>query len=323
MNMVINCVGYEDGYHAADLTLDEIATWPRAANRFIWLGLYEPTEDLLKQVQKAFDLHDLAIEDAHTAHQRPKLEVYGNSLFLVLNTAQRKEGKVYFGETHIFVGKGYVVTVRHGSTISHKDVRTRCESNPDMLVKGEDFVLYALLDFIVDNYFPIVHEIEQEVEALEHQIFDSPFDRNVIESIYDLKRNLLSLRKMISPVIEICNRLIRFEVSFIHKNVKPYFGDVQDHAMSINETIDSLREMLSSAMDANLQLTSVHQSEVTKRLASWAAILAIPTAIAGIYGMNFDYIPELHWRYGYLFSLCIIGGVMSYLYRLFKKSGWL
>lgn len=323
MNMVVNCVGYEDGRHVADLAIDQIATWPRADNRFIWLGLYEPSEELLKQVQQAFDLHDLAIEDAHNAHQRPKLEVYGNSLFIVLNTAQRKDNQVYFGETHIFVGKGYVVTVRHGSTISHKDVRTRCESNPHMLMKGEDFVLYALLDFIVDNYFPIVHEIEHEVEELEHEIFDKPFDRDVIETIYELKRHLISLRRMISPVIEICNRLIRYEVDFIHANVKPYFADVQDHALRINETIDSLREMLSSAMDANVQLTSVHQSEVTKKLASWAAILAIPTAVAGIYGMNFDNMPELHWRYGYLFSLGIIVAAVVYLYCRFKKSGWL
>jgi magnesium transporter len=323
MTMVVNCVGYENGHRVAELSIDDVANWPRGPNRFIWIGLHEPSEVLLRKVQDAFGLHDLAIEDAHSAHQRPKLELYGNSLFIVLRTAARINGKIEFGETHIFAGRGYVVTVRHGSSISHTDVRKRCENNPDMLKHGEDFVVYSIMDFIVDNYFPIVHDVENEIQDIEKLVFQKVFSRKDIEYFYTIKSDLLSLRNMVSPVVDMCNRLIRFDVELIDEEARPYFRDIHDHVLRLDEKIDALRELLTSTLEANLLLSSVQQNEVMKKLAAWAAILAVPTAIAGVYGMNFDVMPELHWRYGYFITVGAIVGISTYLYTRFKKAGWL
>jgi magnesium transporter len=228
-----------------------------------------------------------------------------------------------FGETHVFAGRGYVITVRHGPSSSYKEVRQRCESTPRMLKKGEDFVLYAIMDFIVDNYMPLVDAIESEVDELEEHVFRREFKRRTIEQIYDLKRDLLSLRHAVAPVVDIANRLMRFDLPVVDKDTHPYFRDVLDHAIRVNESVDYLRELLNSALEANLLLASLDQSEVTKKLASWAAILAVPTAIAGIYGMNFDVMPELRWPYGYPAVLLAILCVCGFLYWRFKRARWL
>jgi len=323
VSMVVGCAGYEDGRKIAELDIDHLDAFEMRKGRFIWIGLHEPSQELLMQLQPRFGLHDLAIEDAHRAHQRPKLDVYGDSLFLVLQTAQRIEQKTQFGETHIFAGKGYVITVRHGPSSSYKEVRARCESAPRMLRKGEDFVLYALMDFIVDNYMPVIDAMEEEVGELEEQVFKRAFKRRTIARIYDLKRDLLALRRGVAPVVDIANRLMRFDLPIIDKDTHPYFRDVLDHVLRVNDGVDYLRELLNSTLEVNLLLASLDQSEVTKKLASWAAILAVPTAVAGIYGMNFDHMPELRSPFGYPAVLLAIVAICVFLYWRFKRTGWL
>lgn len=323
MGMVVACAAYEGGHRIADLEIDQLDDFETGPGKFLWIGLHEPDEALLARMQKRFSLHDLAIEDTHKAHQRPKLEVYGDAIFLVLHTAQLQNGKIEFGETHVFAGPGYVISVRHGPSSSYKEVRARCESAPKKLKRGEDFVVYSLMDFVVDNYIPVVDAIEDEVERLEQAIFDRPFGRAMVGRIYGLKRELLALRHIVTPLVEITNRMMRFDVPLIDKHTYAYFRDVHDHAIRVSETIDSLRELLTGALEANLLLASVNQSEVMKKLAGWAAILAVPTAIAGIYGMNFANMPELTWRYGYYAVLGVTVAICAYLYYRFRKSGWL
>ncbi|MGH6928025.1 MAG: magnesium/cobalt transporter CorA [Dongiaceae bacterium] len=321
--MVVGCAAYEDGRKIADLDVDQLDGFETRKGRFVWIGLHEPSQELMQKVQRRFGLHELAIEDALRAHQRPKLDVYGESLFMVLQTAQRIDRKMHFGETHVFAGRGYVITIRHGPSSSYKEVRQRCESTPRMLKKGEDFVLYAIMDFIVDNYLPLVDAIESEVDELEEHVFRREFKRRTIEQIYDLKRDLLSLRHAVAPVVDIANRLMRFDLPVVDKDTHPYFRDVLDHAIRVNESVDYLRELLNSALEANLLLASLDQSEVTKKLASWAAILAVPTAVAGIYGMNFDFMPELRSPFGYPAVLAGIFLVCGLLYWRFKRVRWL
>jgi magnesium transporter len=323
MNMVVGCAAYEGGRKIADLDINNLDAFETGKGRFVWIGLHEPSQELLQIVQKRFGLHELAIEDAQHAHQRPKLEVYGDSLFIVLQTAQRVEHSTQFGETHVFAGRGYVITVRHGPSSSYREVRSRCESTPRMLKKGEDFVLYAIMDFIVDNYMPVIDAMEVEVEQLEEHVFKREFKRRTIEQIYDLKRDLLALRRSVAPLVDIANRLMRFDLPLIDKDTHAYFRDVLDHAIRVNDGVDYLRELLNSALEVNLLLASIDQNEVTKKLASWAAILAVPTAVAGIYGMNFEVMPELRWTFGYPAVLLLIVGVCGFLYWRFKKVRWL
>ncbi|MEA2781295.1 MAG: magnesium transporter [Rhodospirillaceae bacterium] len=323
MAMVVNSAAYEDGRRVADIDIDRLDQWPNKDGRVIWIGLHEPDAALLTKLQHRFGLHDLAIEDAHQAHQRPKLEVYGDSLFLVLRTAQLVDGNIQFGETHIFAGRGYVISIRHGPSVSYAEVRRRCEQAPQMLKKGEDFIVYALMDFVVDNYFPIVTAMQDEVSAIEGRIFQDTFDHQTVEHIYELRSNLLTLRNVVSPLVEICNRMIRFDVPLIDRDTHLYFRDVYDHALKVNEGIDTQRELLTSALEANLLLSSVRQNEVMKKLGAWGAILAVPTAIAGIYGMNFQNMPELHWRFGYPIIMFVIIGICGLLYSRFKRSGWI
>ncbi len=327
---VIASAAYSDGRRVGDLALDDISEAIVQPNTFVWIGLYEPNEPLLRKIQEEFGLHDLAIEDALSAHQRPKVERYDNSLFVVLRTAQiddPKPGKpcdVRYGEVHIFLGRNFIVTVRHGYATTFTPVRTRAESTPDLLKQGPAFVLYAVMDFIVDQYFPIVDALEEELETLEHRVFTQPFSRRTTTQIYKLKRDLIALKRVVSPVIELSARLIRFEdEDIVPAQSRPYFRDVYDHTLRINDMIDSVRDLLGTALEAHLSLVSVSQNEDTRRLAAWAAIFAVPTAIAGIYGMNFDHMPELRWRLGYPLVLAGITGLCSLLYVQFKRAKWL
>ena len=323
---VINCAAYADGRRVAEVALPEISeVLKQDADRFIWIGLNEPDEPLLRRVQEEFGLHDLAIEDALRAHQRPKIERYGDSLFVVLRTARRdvEARRLEIGETHIFVGPRYVVSVRHGSPVSYTAVRARAEANPALMAQGPAFVLYALMDFIVDHYFPVVEALEDELEGLEDEIFSETFDRDTTSRIYRLKRDLLELKKAVSPLVDICNRLIRTDIEFVPEDTRPYFRDVYDHVIRINEMIDTLRELLTTALEANLSLISVSQNDAMKRLAGWAAIFAVPTMIAGIYGMNFKMMPELEWPWGYPLIMAFMLGACGFLYYKFKRSGWL
>ncbi|MGH8729998.1 MAG: magnesium/cobalt transporter CorA [Burkholderiales bacterium] len=322
-NMIVNCAAYSKGRRMCDITIEEISDILEQESAFVWLGLYEPDEELLKKVQEEFALHDLAVEDAHRAHQRPKLERYGDSLFIVLHTAQMADEEIEFGETHVFVGPRYVVTVRHGASLSYVPVRQRCEASPHLLRKGPAFALYAIMDFVVDNYLPIVESFEERLEGLEEHIFAGSTKRDATREIYDLKSNLMRLRRAVSPLSEICSQLMRFDVKLIPDEMNPYFRDVQDHVIHINEDTDNMREMLGTALNANISLLSVGQSEVTRKLAGWAAILAIPTMVGGIYGMNFERMPELEWRFGYPLVLGVIALACFLVYRRLKRAGWL
>ena len=258
------------------------------------------------------------------AHQRPKLERYEDSLFVVLRTAHsHPTAQVEFGETHVFVGPRYLVSVRHGSQRSHVRVRARCEATPQLLAKGPGFVLYALMDFIVDQYLPIMEALEDQLEALEAEIFGETMNRGTTKRIYNLRRELVALKRAVLPLVDVCSRLTRFEGDLIPEDTRPYFRDVYDHVVRINEMIDTQRELLTTALDANLSLVSVQQNEHTKRLAAWAAMIAIPTMIAGIYGMNFRAMPELEWTYGYYLALAAMSAACGLLYLGFKRSGWL
>lgn len=322
---VINCAAYAGGVRVEEVPVDGIIETLRKDDRFVWLGLYEPEEALLRRVQQQFNLHDLAVEDAYNAHQRPKLEQYDTSLFVVLRTAQYvgTPQRLVFGETHVFVGVNYIVTVRHGSLQSHVGLRARCECTPHLLAKGPGYVLYALMDFIVDQFSPIVQRIEDQVQEIEEEILDGDLTAGSTARIYRLKRDLLALRRAVAPLVEVCNRLMRFDVPQIPDDTRVYFRDVYDHVVRLNETIDAQRELLTTALEAKLSLMSVAQNEHMKRLAAWAAMIAVPTMIAGVYGMNFRNMPELQWAYGYPISLVTMALACAGLYLGFRRSGWL
>jgi magnesium transporter len=323
MSMVINCAAYQGGCRIADIDLGQAGSVETGEGRFVWIGLHEPDQDLLRTVQKRFGLHDLAIEDALCAHQRPKLEIYGESLFLVLRTAQLQDRTIAFGETHVFAGRGYVVTVRHGSTTAYKEVRARCESAPKMLSMGESFVVYSVTDFIVDNYFPILHELEGEVDALEDAVFSRASSQPAIARIYELRHELLLLRRAVQPLQEVCNRMMRFDAPLIDQAMHPYFRDVQDHVIRLIESIDNLRDLLGAALEAHLLLSSVEQNNIIKIFSVAAVVLMPPTLVASIYGMNFKNMPELEWTLGYPGAIALMLTVAALPYLFFKWKRWL
>jgi magnesium transporter len=314
---------YAHGKRVADVAIDEAGEWAKRPGHLVWIGLFEPSFELLARVQAQFDLHPLAIEDAGKAHQHPKIEQYGEALFVVARTAQMVEGRIAFGETHIFIGRGYVVTVRHGASTSYAAVRKRCESCPTVLSHGEHYVLYAILDFIVDNYMPVVASIHEEVEAIEDRVFASVPDKADGERLYMLRRDLLRLRNAAAPLVNVCRRLEHAEVMSVDATMQPLFRDVTDHVLRVQEEIDMLREVLAFAFEASLLNGQAEQTSITRRLAAWAAILAVPTAIAGIYGMNFEYMPELKWGYGYFLVLGVVATICGTLYVRLKHYGWL
>jgi magnesium transporter len=323
MGRVVAAFAYRCGSRIAEIQLGESAAWAREKGDFVWIGFHEPSELDLRTLQRQFGLHELAIEDALHAHQVPKLEIYGESLFIVLRTAALQGGRVAFGETHIFVGEDYIITVRHGASQSYLPVRQRLEASPRLLQHGVDYVLHALLDYVVDQYMPVVAEAVEEVEAIEERLLASQLDRRDIERIYELRRELVRLRRVAAPMGEVCSRLRHVDLPFIDKDMRPYFKDVYDHVVRFNETIDGLREVLSFAFEAAHLLESSRQGEVSRKFAGWAAILAVPTAIAGIFGMNFQHMPELQWRFGYPLALALIFGAALLLFWRFRRAGWI
>lgn len=314
---------YAHGKRVANVPLDEAGAWATRPGHVVWIGLFEPDEELLARAQAQFNLHPLAIEDAGTAHQQPKIEQYGESLFIVARTAQMLEGRIAFGETHIFVGKGYVVSVRHGASVSYAKVRERCESCPTLLSHGEDYILYAILDFIVDNYAPVLEAINEEVETIEDSILNKTLDHENIDRLYLLRRDLLRLRNAAWPLLDVCQRLAHAEAFAIDAAMQPNFRDVTDHVRRIKEEIDTLREVLAFAFEASLMTGQMSQTGITRKLASWAAILAVPTAIAGIYGMNFKHMPELNSEYGYFVVIAVIIVICFTLFTRFRKNRWI
>lgn len=323
MTTIINSVAYQKGVRLGDITIDDISEVIQQPETFVWLGLHEPDDVLLRKIQEEFSLHELSIEDAHHAHQRPKIETYGDSMFIVLKTAQLEQGQVVYGETHLFVGAHFLVSVRHGASSSYTQVRDRCEKSAKMLAKGPGYALYALLDFVVDNYLPIVTQFEKDFDAIETDIFKGKFDKLAIERLYDLKHQMLELRNAALPVSDICNELIRFHGDLIPRDLRAYFRDIQDHVSRLVGLVDGMREMLTTAMQVNLALVAHTQNEVVKRLAGWGAILAIPTVMFSLYGMNFEWMPELQWKLGYplVVAVTILGCVV--VHRRLRRAEWL
>jgi magnesium transporter len=322
--MLVNCIAYgKDGRKLRDITLDEISDFVQDPDAFVWVGLHEPDEALLEKLQEEFGLHDLAIEDAHNAHQRPKVEMYDDSLFIALHTAQVVGGKIVFGETHLFVGRNYLVTVRHGASLSYAPARKSCEQNHELLSLGPSFALYSVLDFIVDNFMPIVDTFKQELHELEQEIFEDTFKRVVVERLYLLKRELVTLRLAVSPLQDILNQLVRLHGGLIREEIRPYLRDVFDHAARISDSTNAMGELLTAAMSVNLAMVSVGQNEVVKRLAGWAALLAAPTLIASWYGMNFHHMPELDKPYAYPLLITLTVGICVGLFWWLRRSKWL
>jgi magnesium transporter len=322
--MVVNCVAYApDGRRLRTITVEEISDVLETPDQWVWVGLHEPTEELLEKLREEFGLHELAVEDAHNAHQRPKIEVYGDSLFIVAHTAQVVDAKIAFGETHVFIGRRYIVTVRHGASLSYSGARRGCEQMPEMLALGPSYSLYAVLDFIVDNFFPLVHDFQEELQQLEDEVFQETFRRETIRRLYELKKELVTLRLAIAPLQDILNQLSRQYPNLIRDEVRPYFRDVYDHAARINESTDTMREMLTAALSVNLALVTVAQGEVVKRLAGWAALLAAPTLLASWYGMNFHHMPELDKPLAYPVMIAVTLGICAALFVVLRRARWL
>ena len=322
--MLISCVAYEDGKKLADIVKEDISKYVRRPECFVWVALYEPTAEELAEMQREFGLHELAVEDAQHGHQRPKIEEYGDSLFAVLHTVEIVEDELQIGEVDVFVGRNYVLSVRSRTKQGFKNVRERCEREPELLKQGSSFVLYALMDTVVDRYFPVLDRLEIELEKVEEKMFAGVTDsRFNIEALYQLKQKLMTLKHAVGPLLEATGKLWGGRVPQLCARTQEYFRDVYDHLFRINQSIDSLRDMVVTAVSVNLSLTAVQENETTKRLAAYAALVAVPTMIAGIYGMNFEHMPELKSVYGYPLTVAAMAAIDAYLYFRFRKSGWL
>jgi magnesium transporter len=322
--MIVNCVAYRnDGTRLSDIGLDQISDVLKEPDTFVWVGLHEPSEPLLAKLQEEFGLHDLAVEDAQHAHQRTKVETYGELLFIVVQTAQLVGGHIAFGETHIFLGKRYLITVRHGASLSYSPARRSCEMSPELLAHGPAYALYGVLDFIVDNLMPIVRDFRQELQELEQKIFSDTFNRDTVRRLYDMQRDLMTLRLAVAPMQDVINQLARLHPEFVPKELRAYFRDVYDHVFRVNESIGAMREMLTAAINVNLSLVTFGQNEVMKKLAGWAAMLAAPTLITSWYGMNFTHMPELQQPWAYPAIIGIVACLVSTIYLALKRASWL
>ncbi len=320
----VYCAAYLHGKKLADIPIEEISDYlEKRQDVFIWVGLHETHLDLLPKLQEEFGLHHLAIEDAQTAHQRPKLEEYGETLFIVLRAANLCDGKLFFGETHLFLGERFLLSVRRGHAQSYQKVHDRCEAMPEHMAEGPGFAMYALMDFVVDNYRPIVDALEERFSTLEDDLFNSRFSREGLQELYEMKRQLLLLRNAVVPLIDVCNALVRFHTNIIPRESRVYYRDIHDHVLRIIEAVDNMRDMVTAAMQVDLALVTVGQNEIVKKLAGWGAILAIPTMVFSLYGMNFRNMPELEWPWAYPTSLAFVVGACIFLHRQFKKVDWL
>lgn len=329
-NELIVCYAYsrKTGEVIDRLNLHEVSKTLTNNNQFVWLGLYDPSFETVQKVQNEFDLHELALEDAFADHQRPKVESYGNdTIFLVVRTAKLEDNKIRYGTTAIFMGKNYIITIRNGASNSYAPVREHYHRRPERLRLGPVFVLHAILDFIVDNYLPITDRLGNYLREQERDIFSYEFSRDTLKSLYELKSQLVHMRAVILPVQDICNFFINHKknelVSAYPTAVKPYFRDVNDHLLRSIDAVNGLNEMLSVAMDTYMAMVTMGQNDVVRKLAAWAGIAAVPTAVAGIYGMNFEFMPELQWRYGYFLVIGVVFLICVYLYSKFRKAGWL
>lgn len=322
--MIVNCVAYRtDGTRLRDIGIDDISDVLKESDTFVWVGLHEPDSTLLMKLQEEFDLHDLAVEDAQLAHQRTKIETYGDSLFIVVQTAQLTSGHIAFGETHVFLGKRYLITVRHGASLSYKPARQACEKTPDLLALGPSYGLYSVLDYIVDNLLPIVREFREELEELGKDIFADTLNRHTVRRLYDMQRDLMTLRLAVAPMQDVINQLVRMHPELIPDELRVYFRDVYDHVFRVNESISAMREMLTAAINVNLSMVTFGQNEVMKKLAGWAAMLAAPTLVTSWYGMNFTHMPELSKPWAYPVITAVVACLVGTIYLVLKRAKWL
>ncbi len=321
--MLVNCVAYQEGRKLADIDKSQIGEYLARPGTFVWVALKDPTDPELQEMQKQFSLHPLAVEDASHGHQRPKVEEYGDQLFVVMTTID--EFKV--GEVHVFVGPNFILSVRHRTQRGFQDVRARCEREPVLLRNGSGYVLYALMDAVVDRYFPVLEALEMELEAIEANLFGATTTaasaRQSIESLYYVKQQLTTLKHATAPLLEYTGKLFGGRVPQVCSGLGEYFRDIYDHLIRLNQSIDAERDTVTTAVQVNLAMITIGENEVTKRLASYAALVAVPTMIAGVYGMNFKNMPELAWTYGYPMAVALMFGIDAWLWFRFKKAGWL
>lgn len=290
---------------------------------FAWIGVVDPTPEELRMLQELFDLHPLAVEDALKAHQLPKVEIYGEQLFIVATTAAFRDDAILYGETSIFVGRCHIITVRHGSARDHTGLRAQLEASSKLLAHGVDYVLHGLLDFIVDGYVPVVEEIEEDVLAIETSVIDAFLSRQEVSRLFALRREVIRFQRHLGPMTEVAGRLVRLDLPIIDPNIRAYFRDILDHVQRVSVRVDGLKDTIAGVFEVSTLFEQQRQSAITRQLAAWAAILAVPTAIAGIYGMNFEHMPELTTRYGYFVVVGVIAAICSVLYVRFRRSGWL
>ena len=313
---------YRDGVAVEDLTLPCAHSAP-VPGEFVWIGLFEPDEAKLAEIGGCFGLHPLAMEDAARPGQLPKVEQYGDQLFLVLRTAQLEDEHILYGETSIFIGPGFIVTVRQGSPRAHNELRSRLESTRETLTHGPDYVLHSIMDFIVDGYFPIVETLEEQALAAEASASDHFLDHATIRRIFAIRREVVRFQRIMGVMSDAVARIVHHPLPNIDPDMIPYFRDVQDHVRRAEYRLSGLREILTSVAETSSLLEQRRQGDITRQLAAWAAILAVPTAVAGIYGMNFDFMPELRWKYGYFAILGVMASICTILYWRFRRSGWL
>jgi magnesium transporter len=322
--MLINCVVYQDGRKIAEIATDQIHEYLGRPKTFVWVAVQDPAAPELEQMQQEFGLHPLAVEDAQRGHQRPKIEEYGDALFAVLHMIEPTDGQFQVGEVAIFAGANYVLSMRSHAQKGFQEVRARCEREPELLRQGSGYVLYALMDAVVDRYFPILDSLEDELDAIEQHIFapeGSP--RANIEALYELKQRLMIMKHAVAPLLEGVSALYGGRVPSMCAGMREYFRDISDHLQRLNQTADSIRDTIATAISVNLSMITLQESETMKRLAAYAALVAVPTMIAGIYGMNFRHMPELSWRYGYELTLLVMTALDGYLFYRLRKAKWL
>ena len=321
--MLVNCIAYKNGSRLADLPVEEISDYLKREDCFVWVALSDPSEHELEQMKDEFGLHELAVEDARHGHQRPKIEEYGDSVFAVMHQLEESGDGYRISEVNVFVGRNYVLSVRNHSRQHFLGVRERCEREPHMLQHGAGFVFYALMDAVVDRYFPIMDRLESELDEIEDQIFAKGAARTNIERLYALKRKITLLRHAVAPLMEAAGKLFGPRGPLVCANSRDYFRDVHDHLFRINASLENIRETIGTAIQVNLSMVTIEEIEVGKKLAAWGGIFAGATAFAGIWGMNFKAMPELDWKYGYPVALVVICVTCLVLCRRFKRAGWL
>ncbi|HWN07566.1 MAG TPA: magnesium/cobalt transporter CorA [Steroidobacteraceae bacterium] len=321
--MLINCVAYQDGKRLADIQPEDIHRYLAMPGCFVWVALLERDPEVLEQMREEFGLHPLAVEDAQNGQQRPKIEDYGDSLFVVLHLLEAESDGLRVGEVDVFAGPNYILTIRSHAEKGFQSVRARCEGEPELLKLGSGYVLYALVDAVVDRYFPLLDALETELEGIEDRIFEGGSPRENVEALYGLKQKLGVFRHAVAPLLEAVDNLYGARAPRICAEFKDYFRDISDHLQRLNQTIESIRDTIATAIAVNLSMISLQENETMKRLAAYGALIAVPTMIAGVYGMNFEHMPELGWKFGYATAVAIMVAIDVYLFHRLRKAKWL